>query len=147
MKWCNFIIRKYIQTKLEGYASEHLNNLDTCMFIPIVLCDKRGENVDIFSCATTKLLIWLKQANVCSYVLKSYTTLSRFFLSELYNIRENLRIQCPTWHKRPMSTIYAWYLQWSYFLPADTAAMIARTTAARSILTCVQHWRLKIQVL
>ena len=58
------------------FVSVHLKNLD--IFNPIFTCDKRGENVRIFRCAETKLLIWLKVKIVFSYVLKSYTTAQEY---------------------------------------------------------------------
>ena len=56
-----------------------------------------------FRCAETKLLFQYQVNFVCSYVLYSYTTLSRIFLSELYNIRLNLRKLSPICPKQPIT--------------------------------------------
>ena len=55
-----------------------------------------------FRCAEAKLLFRFQVKFVCSYVLQSYTTFSRIFPSQLYNIRENLRKPSPICHKRPI---------------------------------------------
>ena len=48
---------------------------------------------EYFRCAETKLL----------FRFQSYKTLSGIFLSELYNIRENVRNPSPICRKRPLS--------------------------------------------
>ena len=54
------------------------------------------------------VLKWCMQTYYCNFAnkicKKNYTTFSQTFLSELYNIRENLRKPCPTcmWQNRPI---------------------------------------------